>query len=43
MRRERGRQTLRTAARPEFDERLAFAVLRAMMDHFLRPDSADRL
>jgi AcrR family transcriptional regulator len=42
-RRERGRQTLRTLLRPELDERLAFATLRAIMDHFLRPDSADRL
>ena len=29
--------------KPELDERLAFVTLRAVMDHFLRPDSADRL
>jgi AcrR family transcriptional regulator len=43
VRRERGRDALRSLLKPEFDEQVAFAVLRAVMDAFLRPESVDRL
>jgi AcrR family transcriptional regulator len=42
-RRKRGREALRTLLKPELNEGLAFATLRVIMDHMLRPDSADRL
>jgi AcrR family transcriptional regulator len=43
VRRARGRDALRNLLKPGLDEQVAFAVLRAVMDHFLRPDSVDRL
>jgi AcrR family transcriptional regulator len=42
-RQEQGAELLRPVLKPELDERVAFAVLKMLLDEVMRPEFADRL
>jgi AcrR family transcriptional regulator len=42
-RQERGAELLRPVLKPDIDERVAFAILKMLLDEVLRPEFADRL